>query len=707
MRGNTLGGFDRFRLPAALLVVAIHTGPLLSVSPFANDLLTDIWGRIAVPFFFAVSGWFLVPRLRREGAAALGPFLKKTLLLYLLSALLYLPLNLYNHTLADSGAALLRDILFNGTFYHLWYFPALALGACIVCALVRGLGRWVWLPAVLLYLAGLLGDNYYGLTAALPPVRAAYESMFLCFDYTRNGLFSTPIFLLLGGWLARRKRRRRPGLYGLGLLAALALLTAEGLLVKRFGLARFDALYLALPLCVGFLLLWLAALELPAAPSLRGWTAAIYVLHPWCIVLVRGGARAVGLTGLLVDNSLGHYGAVALLSALLALPFAFYRPARADPRGRAWIEIDAAALEHNLSALSAQLPEGGRLMPVVKANAYGHGDVEIARICAGTGIRAFAVATAAEGARLRRGGVRGTILVLGCTGPKEAPLLSRCRLTQAVVSAEHARALDAAGVRIAVHLKIDTGLHRLGIPWDDAEGLVAPFACKNLKITGVFTHLSDAEALDGASQARTQEQLRRLQRAVDGLRKAGFDPGTVHFQGSYGLLNYPGLPCDFARPGIALYGVLSLPEHRTRSAVDLRPVLSLRARVTQLHRLEAGEAAGYDGAFTARRPTVLATLAIGYADGWPRSLSNGAGRVLLHGQTAPVAGLICMDQLLVDVTDIPGAAPGDTATLIGRDGEAELTAGQAARAAGTIANELLSRLGPRLPRLTVWPEEGP
>ena len=243
-------------------------------------------------------------------------------------------------------------------------------------------------------------------------------------------------------------------------------------------------------------------------------------------------------------------------------------------------------------------------------------------------------------------------------------------------------------------------MHRLGIPWDDVEGLVAPFACKNLKVTGVFTHLSDAEALDEASQARTQEQLRRLQSAVDGLRKAGFDPGAIHFQGSYGLLNYAGsLPCDFARPGIALYGVLSSPDHRTRSAVDLRPVLSLRARVTQLHRLEVGEAAGYDGAFTARRPTVLAALSIGYADGWPRSLSNGAGQVLIHGQAAPVAGLVCMDQLLVDVTDIDGVSPGDTATLIGRDGAAELTAGQVARAAGTITNELLSRLGPRLPRL--------
>ena len=680
-------------------MVAIHTGPLLSVSPLANDLLTDIWGRIAVPFFFAVSGWFLVPRLRREGAAALGPFLKKTLLLYLLSALLYLPLNLYNHTLADSGASLLRDIFFNGTFYHLWYFPALALGACIVWALVRGLGRWAWLPAVLLYLVGLLGDSWYGLTAALPPLRATYEGMFLCFDYTRNGLFSTPIFLLLGGWLAQRPRRNRPGLYGVGLSLSLVLLTAEGLLVKHFALARFDALYLTLPLCVGFLLLWLAALELPAAPALRGWTAAIYVLHPWCIVLVRGGARVVGLTGLLVDNSLGHYGAVVLLSALLALPFALHRPAKADPRGRAWIEVDAAALRHNLSALSALLPEGGKLMPVVKANAYGHGDLEVARICAGEGVRAFAVATAAEGVRLRRGGVRGAILVLGCTGPREVPLLARYRLTQAVVSADHARALAAQGRRIAVHLKIDTGLHRLGIPWDDVEGLVAPFACKNLKVTGTFTHLSDAEAADSDSRARTEEALRRFRSAVETLRRAGHEPGALHFQGSYGLLNLPGLPCDYARPGIALYGVHSAPGQETRAKPDLRPVLSLRARVVQLHRLEAGERAGYDGSFTARRPTVLAALSIGYADGWPRSLSNGAGQVLIRGQRAPIAGLVCMDQLLVDVTDIDGVTPGDIATLIGRDGAAELTAGQAARAAGTITNELLSRLGPRLPRL--------
>jgi serine/alanine racemase len=281
MKTESLGGFDRFRVPAALLVIAIHTGPLLSLNGEANYLLTDILARIAVPFFFSVSGWFLVPRLLREGRAALIPFVKKLLLLYGAAVLLYLPLNLYNHTLEESGFALLRDVLFNGTFYHLWYFPALVLGACLVYGLLRILGpRWAWLPALLLYAAGLLGDSYFGLTAALPPLRAGYEALFLLFDYTRNGLFFPPVFLLLGGWLALRPARRSAAWYGAGLLLSLALLTAEGLLVQRLALARFDALYLSLPLCVGFLLRWLQRLSLPSAPALRDWAAAVYVLHP-------------------------------------------------------------------------------------------------------------------------------------------------------------------------------------------------------------------------------------------------------------------------------------------------------------------------------------------------------------------------------------------------------------------------------------------
>ena len=185
------------------------------------------------------------------------------------------------------------------------------------------------------------------------------------------------------------------------------------------------------------------------------------------------------------------------------------------------------------------------------------------------------------------------------------------------------------------------------------------------------------------------------------LRAEGCRPEALHVQSSYGLLNYGDLPCAWARVGIALYGVLSRPGDHTRAQPDLRPVLSLRARVAQVRTLAAGERAGYDGAFAPSGPARVAVITIGYADGLFRALSNGRGGVLLHGQYAPIAGLICMDQLLADVTHIDGVVSGDTATIIGRDGGAVISAGQLAEACGTITNELLSRLGSRLERIVV------
>lgn len=367
---------------------------------------------------------------------------------------------------------------------------------------------------------------------------------------------------------------------------------------------------------------------------------------------------------------------------------------------RAWIEVDAGALRHNIAQLRRLLPEGCALLAVVKANAYGHGAAECAAICQKAGVTAFAVAAAAEGAALRESGIQGEILVLGCSGAEAVPLLSRYRLCQAVVSPDHARLLNACGVPLQVHWKVDTGMHRLGFAWDHPDDLTSVFTCQNLQSRGLFTHLSDAEAPDPESRRRTQRQIDRFFQTEQRLRRAGRDPGILHLQGSYGLLNYGGIPgCGWVRAGIALYGLLSSPNDVTRFSPDLRPVLSLRARVAQVHTLQSGETAGYDGAFLARRPSRLALVTIGYADGWPRSLSKGRGRVLVRGRYAPIAGLVCMDQMLIDVTGIPGVAPGDTVTLIGRDGDACLTAGETAQAADTITNELLSRLGARLERV--------
>lgn len=699
MEARQYGALDRFRLLAVLLVIANHTGPLLSVNPTANYLITDILARLAVPFFLTVSGFFLVPRLAEEGAAALPPFLKKMGSYYALATLIYLPLQIRAGYFSQPGwpAALVRDILFDGTYYHLWYFPAAMVGACVACLLLRCLPRLALPLGAALYLVGLLGDSYYGLAAALPPLGEAYSALFTCFDQTRNGLFLAPLFLLLGGRLAQASPRRpRPAALPLALL----LLLAEGLWLRAMHWPRYDAMYLLLPLCIWLLVADLLSRPGAPLPWLRRICLAAYVLHPLCVIGVRGAARLLGLRWLLVECSPVYYLAVALSAALLALAAAPLLPRpRSHGPCRAWVELDSQAVRHNIAALKGLLPPACALMAVIKADGYGHGALALARICRQEGVDAFAVATAPEGVQLRRAGVSGTILVLGYTPPEQAPLLARYRLVQTVVSLDHALALEGAGRRVRVHLKLDTGMHRLGIPWDDTEAQARVYQCRHLRVEGLFTHLADAEALDPVDEARTQLQIKRFYTAVSALKRQGLPTGQLHIQSTYGLLNYGPLPCAYVRVGIALCGVLSREDDRTRTRPALRPALSLRARVAQIHTLAPGERAGYDGSFVADGPSRLALVTIGYADGYPRSLSRGEGHVLIRGQLAPVAGLICMDQLLVDVTLIPEAAPGDVVTLIGSDGQGEITAGEVAQAAGTITNEIFSRLGPRLERM--------
>ena len=334
-------------------------------------------------------------------------------------------------------------------------------------------------------------------------------------------------------------------------------------------------------------------------------------------------------------------------------------------------------------------------MAVVKADAYGHGAVIAARALWRHGVRAFAVATMEEGIELRRAGIRGTILVLGWTPAQFARRLARWHLSQTIADEAHARALSAQGVRLDVHLALDTGMHRLGVAWDDLDAQMRIFSLPGLRIRGTFSHLSVADSLSKADVAFTREQSRRFFAAIEALRGRGCDPGLVHLQASYGILNHPTGPCDFARAGIALYGVTSDSQPTARTA-DLWPVLSLRARVASVRALAPGESAGYGRAFTARRPTKLAAVAIGYADGLPRDLPERGGEVLLHGHRAPAVGRLCMDQMLVDATDVPDVRPGDVATLIGRDGAVQISAVDLAGQCGVLTNELLSRLGGRL-----------
>lgn len=358
---------------------------------------------------------------------------------------------------------------------------------------------------------------------------------------------------------------------------------------------------------------------------------------------------------------------------------------------RAWREIDAAALAHNVSVLRGALPPGCELMAVVKADAYGHGMSAVVPQLLSLGVRSFAAATLDEGSQLRALGAEGTVLILGYTSPQRAGELARLGLTQTVADLAHAEALSAQGVPLRVHLKIDTGMHRLGIAWDAPEAASAVFRMENLTVDGIYSHLCCADSLAPGDVSFTREQIRRFYALTAALAAQGISLPKLHLQSSYGLLNYPELRCDYARVGLALYGAA---EGTAARSLGLRPVLSLRARVASVRDVAKGESVGYDRAFTARRKSRIAVLPIGYADGYPRALSN-TGLVRIHGSLAPVAGRICMDQLAVDVTDVPGVVDGDIAELIGD--ASPLRAGEVAARCGTIPNELLSRLGARLP----------
>ena len=363
---------------------------------------------------------------------------------------------------------------------------------------------------------------------------------------------------------------------------------------------------------------------------------------------------------------------------------------------RAWREVDLGAVTHNAAWLQGRMGPECRLMAVVKADAYGHGAGPVARYLEEQGVKAFAVACLSEGISLRRQGVEGLILILGYTPPEEAAELARWGLTQCVADEAHGRALSAAGVPLEVHLALDTGMHRLGIPAEDTAAIAHIFALPHLKVEGIFSHLCVSDGSSEQDRAFTARQLEVFYRAAEELQQRGLDPGALHIQASYGLCRLPPQPCQYARPGIALYGAASSPD-LPLGVAGLEPVLSLRARVVSVRTLPAGCGAGYGLAFQAMEDRRLAVVSIGYADGLPRALSQRGGQVLLGGTRRPMVGRMCMDQLLVDVTDGPEVAAGDVATLIGRDGGERISAEEVAQQCGTIANELLSRLGPRLP----------
>ncbi len=369
-------------------------------------------------------------------------------------------------------------------------------------------------------------------------------------------------------------------------------------------------------------------------------------------------------------------------------------------KGRAWIELNMKNLASNLKQLKSLLPENCSVMPAVKANAYGHGAALIGKALQNMGVRDFCVASVGEAVELREAGITGQILILGYTSPQEFSELIRYDLTQTAVDFSHAKQMQAYGRPLTVHVGVDTGMHRLGERSENIGKISRIWEFENLKITGVFSHLCVSDGISDGERACTYRQIEKFDSVIRKLKEKGITGFKTHIQGSYGILNYPELRYDYVRPGIALCGVLSSPGDKTAADVHLKPVLSLKARIACVKQLHRGETAGYGQAYTAEKEMKTAAVSIGYADGIPRELSN-RGMVLVNGRRAPVIGRICMDQLLIDVTDIPCVSPGDEAVLIGKCQDEQITVSEFAHMAGTISNEILSRLGSRLGRKVI------
>lgn len=700
---ETYSGIDYFRMIAALLIVAIHTSPLASFSATGDFIFTRIIARVAVPFFFVTSGLFLISRYSYN-ADKLRKFIKKTALIYAAAIVIYIPINIYNGYFSEDNLLpkIIKDIVFDGTLYHLWYLPAAIVGAVIAWYLVK---QWAYRKAfavtLVLYIVGLFGDSYYGIAENIPSLNSFYHLIFQVSDYTRNGIFFAPIFFVLGGYIADNKDRLSFKKSIIGFATCFSLMFAEALTLRRFELQRHDSMYVFLLPSICFLFYFLMHFKGKNRAQLRTISLIIYIIHPFVVVLIRLFAKITHLQNALVENSLIHYLLVCIISAGLGLALTaiwnIYKPKKHNTdKDRAYLEIDLKNLEHNVKVLKNAMPPHCELMAVAKAECYGHGMYGTTVYLNQIGVSAFAVATIDEGIRLRKYGISGEILILGYTSPMRAKELCKYKLTQTLIDYEYSLLLDEQGYKVTAHIKVDTGMHRLGFDADDTKEIVTAFSLENIEITGIFTHLCSADSRAEEDVDFTHKQIGEFYSSLDNLRKGGVRIPKVHIQSSYGLLNYPEIKSDYVRAGIALYGVLSSPNDETKLKLDLRPVLSLKARVVLLRKIRKGETVGYSRAFTASRDSLIAILPIGYADGFPRNLSCGKSIVLICGQKAPIIGKICMDQLAVDVTDISNIKIGSIATLIGKDENDEIAAPTVAESSESITNELLSRMGRRL-----------
>jgi alanine racemase len=364
------------------------------------------------------------------------------------------------------------------------------------------------------------------------------------------------------------------------------------------------------------------------------------------------------------------------------------------------VEISLAALRHNYQVLRQQLPASCAMLAVVKADAYGHGAVHVARVLQQLGVAMLGVAIAEEGLELRTSGIEVPILMLGGLSPGQEELVINNKLQVAIFAAEQISRLEAVAADLdklcSCHLKLDTGMGRLGVlPSDLTDILELLHHCPHLLVDGVMSHFAVA---DEPNHPYTQQQASCFAAGVAQIRAAGFKPRYIHAANSAAIFADPfsadgAVECNLARPGIALYGGQPLAGNK----LPLQPVMSFRSAIAYLKQLPAGCGVSYGLHFQTKRPTIIAAVPVGYADGYNRLLSN-VGTALVRGQRVSVAGTVCMDWTLFDVTDVGAVAAGDVVTLLGCDGQECFCADDWAAKAGTISYEVFCQISKRVPR---------
>lgn len=360
--------------------------------------------------------------------------------------------------------------------------------------------------------------------------------------------------------------------------------------------------------------------------------------------------------------------------------------------------IDLDRLRDNLGRIRGRIPRACEILAVVKANAYGHGAVQVAHTLRDAGASHFGVAFFDEGAELRKGGIEDPILVMGGFLREQAREILSYGLTPVISNWEQAEWLAAeaknAEAPVEVHLKIDTGMGRLGVRPESADEIFSKLSdTPALSLNGIMSHFSEEELTDTEVAS---EQLARFEHAIDQARRLGLPARLNHIANSTAILTFSRSWHEMVRPGIILYGYV--PSGARWDGPAFQPILTLRTRITNLKRVPAGTPISYGRTFSTTRDSLIAVLPIGYADGYPRALSN-RGQILVRGQRAPIVGRVCMDMTMADVTDIDGVALGDEAILIGRQGAETITADEIAGWLNTISYEVLCGIGRRVPRI--------